>query len=371
MRAVQRNGHVRDAAVAIGSPGPAPGGDVDAVGGLRASARRGRTWPAVVALFLLAAVIPESIATGNTPVLAYVIAPATLPFLAAFYGGAALTIRELRLRLSLGWRGIALLGVAFGFANEGVIAATWYRVAPTGYTYTPGHPGVDVAWAVFLTVFHVVVSVVIPILLVEAMFPRIARQRWVGRRGFVISAALPLLLTLVTLLSPSYRPQRLIVIAAIALLITLALRRRRRAEPTPVPSAPGLRLAGVARLRTAGAGLTVAFYAAGFLVPGICASATPRHLDVCQALYVLLMLTVAGVGTVVVRRWSRHPGWGQRQNVAVLTGLLIPAVVLTTATPSAFIGGAIILSGPFAAMLIWLARRYRRGLDDRGMAGNP
>ena len=100
-----------------------------------------RTWPAVVSLALLAAVIPESIATGNTPVLAYVTSPATLPFLTAFYGGAAVAIREAWLRRRLGWRGVALLGAAFGSANEGVIAATWYRVAPTGYAYTAGTRG--------------------------------------------------------------------------------------------------------------------------------------------------------------------------------------------------------------------------------------
>jgi hypothetical protein len=233
---------------------------------------RCRTGPAVVALYLLAALIPESIATGNTPVLSHLTAPATLPFLAVFYGGAAVAIRELWLRRQLGWRGLIMLGAAFGLANEGVIAETWYRVAPTGYTFTPGHPGVDVAWAVFLTVFHTVFSVVIPIMLVH---------------------------------------------------------------------------------------MTVAYIAAGFLVPGIVAHLAPGRLPGFQALFVMLILAVAAVGVVVVWRWSRHPGWGQRQTLAIITGLLTPAMVLTTANPAALLGGAIVLSAPFTVLLIWLAQRHR------------
>ena len=139
---------------------------------------RRRTWPAVLPLYLLAALIPESIATGNTPVLSYLSNPVALLFLAAFYGGADVAIRELRLRRGLRWGGALALAVAFGFANEGVVAATWYRVAPTGYAYLGG---VDVAWAVLLTLFHAVFSVVVPIALVQLMFPVVAGQTWVRR----------------------------------------------------------------------------------------------------------------------------------------------------------------------------------------------
>ena len=81
-------------------------------------------------------------------------------------------------------------------------------------------------------------SVAIPILLVEAAFPRIAGRPWVGRTGILVSIALPALLTAVTLLDPALRPQRLVVIALILLLIWLGLRRRPGSDRTAAPPRP-------------------------------------------------------------------------------------------------------------------------------------
>jgi hypothetical protein len=332
-----------------------------------------RTWTAVTTLYVLAALIPESIATSNTSVLSYVAKPITLPFLAAFYGGSAVAIRELWLRRGLRWRGVVLLGIAFGFGNEGVIAATWYEVAPIGYVFTRGSPGVDVAWAAFLTIFHVVFSMIIPILLVQLMFPGIAGQRWVGRIGLAVSASLPLLLLTLALLSSTYRQERLVAFIATGLLIVVGLRQRRTrvisafASTIPVRPHPytldgagdSPRLPGVRRLRVVGAVLTVSFFAAGFLVPGIVAHVASRHLAEYQIGYVMVMLVVVGAGTLVVRRWSRRDGWGPRHLVAIITGLLLPAMVLTTANPAAFLAGAAVFSGPFIVLLVWLARKYR------------
>ncbi len=132
---------------------------------------RQRLWPAILTLLLLGGLIPETIATSNTPLVAYLANPALLLFLCAFYGCAALLLRDAWRARNLGWASVILLGVSFGAMNEGVIAGTWWKIPAKGYTLTGG---VNWGWATALTMFHVVYSMVISILVVELLFPRIA-----------------------------------------------------------------------------------------------------------------------------------------------------------------------------------------------------
>src|SRR5690348_2187059 len=88
-------------------------------------APRQRLWPAILTLLLLGGLIPETIATSNTPLIAYLADPKLLLFLCAFYGCAALLLRDAWRARNLGWASMILLGVSFGAMNEGVIAGTW------------------------------------------------------------------------------------------------------------------------------------------------------------------------------------------------------------------------------------------------------
>lgn len=81
---------------------------------------RPRTWPAALALFFLAALIPEAVATCNSPPL-LLDRPADVLFLSAFYGSIALGVREFMHRHSARWASVLLLGMAAGAVNEGII----------------------------------------------------------------------------------------------------------------------------------------------------------------------------------------------------------------------------------------------------------
>jgi len=139
-----------------------------------------RIWPAILALYVMAPVIGEVLSL-NTPPLTFLLNPSTLIFEPALYGSGALLIREIARRRGLGWRGILLLGAAYGVVEEGLAVQTWF--IPSGVDTYGRAFGVNWVWAAGLTIFHAVFSVTIPILLVEAIFPRVADRPWLTRAG--------------------------------------------------------------------------------------------------------------------------------------------------------------------------------------------
>src|SRR5690349_13674958 len=76
------------------------------------SLSRPRIWPAILTLLLFGGLIPETIATSNTPPVAYLVTPALLLFLCIFYGCAALLLRDAWRARNLGWASVILLGVS-------------------------------------------------------------------------------------------------------------------------------------------------------------------------------------------------------------------------------------------------------------------
>src|SRR5579859_4466474 len=145
----------------------------------------------ILTLLLLSPVCGELL-TGSTPLPRFVLSPFGLPYLVGFYGCGALLIREMVRRRGLGWASIALLGAAYGVVEEGLVASSWFNPF-----FPPAEPlhgfgrlfGTNWLWAAQLTVFHSAVSITIPILITELIFPAVARRPWLGSIGMVIAAA--------------------------------------------------------------------------------------------------------------------------------------------------------------------------------------
>ena len=79
-----------------------------------------------------------------------------------------------------------LVGAAYGILEEGLVITSWFN------PYWPDHGkhahygrvfDTSWIWAVELTIFHAIVSITIPILLVELLFPAIADRPWLKKRG--------------------------------------------------------------------------------------------------------------------------------------------------------------------------------------------
>src|SRR5215469_4154492 len=159
---------------------------------LNMRAPRARTWPAVLTLLLLPGPTAEAL-TGSTPILVYLTNPVSFVTNTLMYGGGALLIREIVRRHRMGWTSILLLGGAYGIFEEGLIVNTWANPwLPQVCTIVKGRAsglcnysrfgGVILSWASSLTVFHAVVSITIPILLVELVFAGRAPRPWLGRK---------------------------------------------------------------------------------------------------------------------------------------------------------------------------------------------
>jgi len=304
-------------------------------------APRQRLWPAILTLLLLGGLIPETIATSNTPLVAYLADPKLLVFLCAFYGCAALLLRDAWRARNLGWASVILLGVSFGAMNEGVIAAKWWMIPAKGYTLTGG---VNWGWATALTMFHVVYSMVIPILVVELLFPRVANQPWLRRRGTIIAATVLGLTQLLGLFARDHQPNRSLALAFALLLIPIAfLLPRARPRPFDQRPAPGLW-----KLRFTGFCVALLYFILIYFVPGAWSPPTPVIVGLLGAYFALCLWRL--------RVWTGRVGWGRRQELALITGVLTLNLIIVSLQP----GGEIFVTVPFFALLVWLAVRERR-----------
>lgn len=119
--------------------------------------------------------------------------PFTFLPLVALYGSGALLIRELARRWGKGWASILLLGMAYGIYEEGIVVRSFFD--PTwmdlGLSAEYGrYLGVNWVWALELTIFHAVVSIMIPIMLIEILFPAHRSSPWLNRSGLIVYSLL-------------------------------------------------------------------------------------------------------------------------------------------------------------------------------------
>ena len=330
------------------------------------SERRPRTWAAALTLYFLAPILGE-VFSFNTPPLAFVLDPSKFIFEPALYGSGALLIREVARRRGLGWPAILVMGASYGILEEGIFIHSWFNatfeglhsLAVYGWAWDTSW-----VWAFGLTGFHAVFSVTIPILLTEAIYPRVAALPWLNRfwlRLIVGWFAFTVLLGAVAygfILSrdKGYTHPPLTYLLAIALVVVLFFigsRLRRRVGPRiierPTPGFWSLRLFGV--------GMTLAFF---FAFYGL------------SALQPFALISIGGMAAVVlysvwrIVRWSRSPGWGAEQRLALASGafgfwLVLSPLYYTTGLPLVALG--------FLLLLIWLAWRTAR--RERAQAPSP
>lgn len=326
-----------------------------------------------VVLLLLAPFLVETVATSNTPAVRF---PLLLPVFAVAYGCPALLLRELWVRERLTWGRALLAGLGYTAFNEGVVAATWFKLAPgTGrvLAFTAGQAGhaAGVNWSVAagLVVFHTLYSLMLPITVVHALAAArgsdAQRRPWLGRGGVVACLVLVGALLLVSLTpkgtarvcaGPAVsgcstgRPLAAVLFVLVAVtLVALPAPRRTRAGRTSrhLPAAAAL---GV------GAGFGLAFTTAFFVLPLLDRPAAAIALDA----------VLFGIVGLMASRWCRPGRSAVRSDLLVSLGLLLPGMVASVAAWRAGQPVAVVL-----ALLLYgyLLRRSGR-IDDSG-GGTP
>ncbi len=142
----------------------------------------GRRFLPAFTLFLLAPLVAEYL-LGSLPMTMIFI----LPVMAAMYGSGALLIREVARRSGGGWVTIALLGIAYGLIEEGLVTQSLFNpnylhLRLLDFGYVPAL-GTGIPWLVFVLTIHVAWSICVPIGLAEALFPKRRNESWLGPIG--------------------------------------------------------------------------------------------------------------------------------------------------------------------------------------------
>jgi hypothetical protein len=316
-----------------------------------------RTWPAILVLYLLSPLVAELL-TGSTPPLAWnnvggIIATVGL------YGSGALLAREIIRRRRLGWSNLLLLGIAYGALEEGVAYQSWFN--PRWIQPPDAARLFDVNWTfvVAFTTIHMVLSISVAIIVVEAIFPSLAARPWLGRKGFV--ALTVWLGAVVALLGFTYgflnfhgkgydHPPVSYILAPALFIHFLALGALVRFPPARsiVMSRPAPRLWT----------LRIAAFLGGFAVLG--------NLFVLRAILPLPLVPIALIvlvdllGVLAVSHWAQRPGWGMRHRLALASGVLGCFIILSPffefVLPNRDMRGLTLANLLALSGLIWLAR---------------
>ncbi|WP_326956554.1 hypothetical protein [Amycolatopsis sp. NBC_01286] len=108
----------------------------------------------------------------------------------AFYGAAALLIREAARRAGRGWPTILTLALAFGVFEEGLLTQTLFNPHYLGQDLLSfGHVpllGIGGPWTLYVLTLHVVWSIGAPIAIAEALF---GREPWLKKVGLSLWSA--------------------------------------------------------------------------------------------------------------------------------------------------------------------------------------
>ncbi len=306
-----------------------------------------RTWPALLTLYLLAPLMGE-VMSWSTPPLAIILDPSKIIFEPALYGSGAILIREIVRRSGGGWGNILLLGAAYGVLEEGVDVQTWFNSTGLHELGIYGHAwDVNWIWALGLTVFHMVCSITIPILLTEAIFSHSAGGPWLsrgGRRWLVLWFAITTVFGafgygfIVGKNTGYLHPPPLQYLLALGIMIALyALGRRLR---FPAPAARASRPPpGLWSLRLAAFGITALFFVVFY---GLSALRPPAIIEAAA------LLVIVAFAVLQTRDWAARPGWGNAQRLALASGVVgfwtaVSPVVLYTGLPLVMLAFLIVL----------------------------
>lgn len=323
---------------------------------------RRRVWPILGVLFgapvcaeYLQAYLP---ATGD--VLELVIG---LIFLAPLYGGAALLIREVAVRTGRGWPGVLLLAGAFAVAMPGLIDLS-------AFTEHAEYTGWDELWApteafglswhgtVTWSLAHVVMSIGVPLALLDALAPVTRGRPLLSRPGLVVTA---LAFVAVAALIRSDAPpdaiptvvQTLCVLAVCGLLVLAAL------CPWGRP---------IARTRDGRAWGRATAFGFGVAVAAIVDLTAPTWTGL------VLAVALASLAAAVLTWAARSTSWGLPQATAVACGALVGRTLVGFLAPlppgvdlAAKLGQNVVLL--VAAVLVVRLALARSSATARGYAG--
>jgi hypothetical protein len=158
------------------------------------------------------------------------------------YALPVLLIREAVVEWNKWIASLLALGISYGALNEGLLAKTYFSVNPNSPALGGGAGrwiGINWPWVTEITLFHMIVSIAVPVVLSFLIFPETRRVRFLSDRAvrwFLVLVLFEVLgiLTLESLFSATFRALLpLLLLPAGILLLGIYLARR---LPKPDPA---------------------------------------------------------------------------------------------------------------------------------------
>lgn len=304
----------------------------------------------LLAMVLLSPVIAEML-SGSTPPLEW-LNPIGVLFLIWLYGAGVLVMRETAVRWKTGWPSIILLGAAYGIIEEGLAVKSFFDPAwmDLGTLAWYGRwLDVNWVWAVWLTIYHAVVSIAIPIFLMEWIWPRVRGQPLTSKRGYITAIALLAGATVfINILLTPYRPSVWHLLGASAAVVFLVWAARKyagvlwsRFPSRKAPRSPRMyALAGF-----------------GFLMGSFLLYGGGPTFGVIPIITVLEGAAVLTCIMILVRRTSDDPVRWARQRFAFVAGCVGFLIVLSAFLELAGNRGMGVAGAAFAFLLVHLYRK--------------
>ncbi len=123
---------------------------------------RNSPWLTLLIFIVIAHFNPE-VLTGSTQIEKYFTFTNLLGM--AFYGLQVAIVADLMARYRLRWRTVYLIGLIYGIFEEGFAVQTMLSPSPPGFVNVFRILGLNVTWAIYIAIFHAVVSVLSSILI--------------------------------------------------------------------------------------------------------------------------------------------------------------------------------------------------------------
>lgn len=143
--------------------------------------------PPALALYLLSPVVGDLLSGSAPPAEFFTLFGFTIMVL--LYGGGAVVCRELKVRWRKGMASLLLLGVAYAILEDGLMVASfqnphWQDLGVLGVFGR--WLGINWVWAIELSAYHSIVSITVPVMLVELAYPNRKGTPWLSGRWFKI-----------------------------------------------------------------------------------------------------------------------------------------------------------------------------------------
>jgi len=304
----------------------------------------------LLALVLLSPIIAEMLSGSSPP--AEWLNPITPLLLVWLYGAGVLVMRETAVRWKTGWPSILLLGAAYGIIEEGLAVKSFFdpgwmdlgTLAWYGRWFD-----VNWVWAVWLTIYHAVVSIAIPIFLVEWIWPRTRGQPLTSRRGYITAIALLAGATVfINVLLTPYRPSVWHLLGALAAVAFLAWAAKKYAAPLWA-RLPSGRLPRSPRV--------YALAGFGFLMGSFLLYGGGPFFGIVPIVTILEGVAVLVGVMLLIRRTSDDPSRWAKQRFAFVAGAVGFLIVLAAFLEIAGWRGMGVPAALFAYLLVRLYRR--------------